>query len=222
MWQSLTLDDIRYQGNGLRINKVHLQQPYVRFIINRDMSTNFSDLVRAQPEREAPAAEGEPFGIRIGGISIADGSANFADFSLTPNFATGIEQLNGSIGTLDNQRTQAARVDLQGKVDRYAPVTIRGELTPFDPLNSLDIATSIADGSANSADVSLTPNLATGTEQLNGSIGPRDNQRTQAARVDLQGKVDRYAPVTIRGELTPFDPLNSLDIATSFKNVELT
>src|SRR5690606_17478870 len=76
------------------------------------------------------------------GISIADGSANFADFSLTPNFATGIEQLNGSIGTLDNQRAQAARVDLQGKVDRYAPVTIRGELTPFDPLNSLDIATS--------------------------------------------------------------------------------
>src|SRR5690606_6148846 len=142
MWQSLTLDDIRYQGNGLRINKGHLQKPYLRFIINRDMSTNFSDLVRAQPEREAPAAQCEPFGIRIGGISIADGSANIADFSLTRNFATVIEQLTRSIGTLDNQRTQAARVDLQGKVDRYAPVTIRGELTPFDPLNSLDIATS--------------------------------------------------------------------------------
>ena len=141
-WSSMDLNELHYRGSRLDIGRVALQQPYVRFIINRDMSTNFSDLVRAQPEREAPAAEGEPFGIRIGGISIADGSANFADFSLTPNFATGIEQLNGSIGTLDNQRTQAARVDLQGKVDRYAPVTIRGELTPFDPLNSLDIATS--------------------------------------------------------------------------------
>ena len=98
-WSSMDLNELHYRGSRLDIGRVALQQPSVRFIINRDMSTNFSDLVRAQPEREAPAAEGEPFGIRIGGISIADGSANFADFSLTPNFATGIEQLNGSIGT---------------------------------------------------------------------------------------------------------------------------
>lgn len=40
--------------------------------------------------------------------------------------------------------------------------------------------------------------------------------------MSIDGKVDRYAPVTIKGELTPFDPLDSLDIATSFKRVELT
>src|SRR5690606_10384135 len=44
----------------------------------------------------------------------------------------------------------------------------------------------------------------------------------QAASVDITGKVDRYAPVSIEGRLTPFDPLNSLDIATSFRQVELT
>ncbi|SES36236.1 protein of unknown function [Halopseudomonas bauzanensis] len=143
-WQSLQLDDLNYAGNSLSINKVSLQQPYVRFIINRDMSTNFSDLMVPQPAAPGSAASdsSDPFGIRIGGVSINNGSANFADFSLTPNFATGIEQLNGSIGTLDNQSKKAAAVDLNGKVDRYAPVTIKGRLTPFDPLNSLDIATS--------------------------------------------------------------------------------
>lgn len=40
--------------------------------------------------------------------------------------------------------------------------------------------------------------------------------------MDITGKVDRYAPVTIKGRLTPFDPLHSLDIATVFKQVELT
>ena len=141
-WKTLQLDELRYQGNSLSINRVALQQPYVRFIINRDMSTNFSNLVITQAD-SAPASQqpGDPFGIRIGGINISDGSANFADFSLTPNFATGIEQLNGSIGTLDNQSNKTAAVDLNGKVDRYAPVTIKGSLTPFDPLNSLDIAT---------------------------------------------------------------------------------
>ncbi len=141
-WQSLQLDEIDYRGDSLSIGKVNLQQPYVRFIINRDMSTNFSDLVVSQPAADTrDSTDSEPMAIRIGGIDIANGSANFADFSLRPNFATGIEQLNGHIGTLDNQSPKAAAVDLSGKVDRYAPVSIKGSLTPFDPLNSLDIAT---------------------------------------------------------------------------------
>jgi outer membrane protein OmpA-like peptidoglycan-associated protein len=40
--------------------------------------------------------------------------------------------------------------------------------------------------------------------------------------VDIQGNVDRYAPVSIKGSLMPFDPLKKLDIATAFKHVELT
>ena len=74
-------------------------------------------------------------------MDIADGSANFADLSLTPNFATAIQQLNGRIGTLDNQSSKPATVDIRGKVDRYAPVTIQGQLTPFSPLEQLDITT---------------------------------------------------------------------------------
>ncbi|MCY1501503.1 hypothetical protein D9M68_355810 [compost metagenome] len=99
----------------------------------------------ASPQKAAsaqPEAAGKPMGIRIGGIEIKDGSANFADFSLTPNFATAIQQLNGEIGTLDNRNPKPAKVAVNGKVDRYAPVTIKGSLNPFDPLDSLDIATS--------------------------------------------------------------------------------
>lgn len=141
-WQNMQLDDISYRDNNLSIGKVSLQQPYVRFIINRDMSTNFSDLLVPRPTAETiDTAGSEPMGLYIGGIAINDGSANFADFSLRPNFATGIEQLNGHIGTLDNQSPKTADIDLSGKVDRYAPVSIKGSLTPFDPLNSLDIAT---------------------------------------------------------------------------------
>nr|WP_231702303.1 DUF748 domain-containing protein [Halopseudomonas litoralis] len=44
-WQNMQLDNISYRDNNLSIGKVSLQQPYVRFIINRDMSTNFSDLL---------------------------------------------------------------------------------------------------------------------------------------------------------------------------------
>ncbi|MET1081398.1 MAG: DUF748 domain-containing protein [Pseudomonas sp.] len=143
-WQKLTLEGLDYRhGDSLSINSLALAQPYARFIINEDLTTNLSDLLVPQPPAAAtePTPEGRPLGIRIGEIKIADGSANFADFSLTPDFATAIQQLNGRIGTLDSRKTGAASVEIQGKVDRYAPVSIQGKVNPFDPLDSLDIAT---------------------------------------------------------------------------------
>lgn len=144
-WQQLVVEGLDYRhGEGLVIGKVDLQQPYARFVINEDLTTNVNDLIIAQPAapEAKPAEAGKPLPIRIGGIDIRNGSANFADFSLMPNFATAIQQLDGRIGTLDNQSPQAASVDIKGKVDKYAPVSIQGKLTPFDPMNSLDIATS--------------------------------------------------------------------------------
>ncbi|HLD68855.1 MAG TPA: DUF748 domain-containing protein, partial [Pseudomonas sp.] len=146
-WRKLLLEGLSYRhDDSLSIDSVQLAQPYARFIINEDLTTNLSDLVIPQPPEPAgqPApktASTPPLGIRIGEIRIADGSANFADFSLTPDFATAIQQLNGRIGTLDSRSSKPASVAIEGKVDRYAPVSIKGSLNPFDPLDSLNIAT---------------------------------------------------------------------------------
>lgn len=146
-WKQLDLGGLDYRhGDRLGIERVDLEQPYARFIINEDLSTNLNELIVKQPagnaaQAQSSAAAEKPLAIRIGEISLKDGSANFADFSLRPNFATAIQQLNGRIGTLDSTSSKPAPVDISGKVDRYAPVSIKGSLTPFDPLQSLDIAT---------------------------------------------------------------------------------
>jgi len=149
-WQQLVLEGLNYQhGDSLSIAKVNLQQPYARFMINDDRTTNIDDLLIPQPANndgksvaKPAASKDKPLGIHIGAIAINDGSANFADFSLTPNFATAIQQLNGQIGTIDSRQAKPANVDIKGKVDRYAPVTIKGSVNPFDPMAALDIATS--------------------------------------------------------------------------------
>ena len=144
-WQRLVVEGINYQhGESLSIDKVNLLQPYARFMINDDRTTNVDDLLipQAPDKSPKPASKDKPLGIRIGQIAINDGSANFADFSLTPNFATAIQQLNGQIGTIDSRQAKPASVDIKGKVDRYAPVTIKGSVNPFDPMAALDIATS--------------------------------------------------------------------------------
>ncbi|WP_339451833.1 DUF748 domain-containing protein [Pseudomonas sp. EA_5y_Pfl2_R50] len=149
-WQQVVVEGLNYQhGDSLSIDKVNLFQPYVRFMINDDRTTNIDDLLipqpadaGAKPAAAKTASNEKPLGIHIGAIAINDGSANFADFSLTPNFATAVQQLNGQIGTIDSRQAKPASVDIKGKVDRYAPVTIKGAVNPFDPMASLDIATS--------------------------------------------------------------------------------
>ncbi|NTV46701.1 MAG: DUF748 domain-containing protein [Chlorobiales bacterium] len=76
---------------------------------------------------------------RIGNVRVIDGSMNFSDLSLTPNFAVGIHYLNGSIKGLSSQQLTRADVDLTGKVDKYAPATIRGQINPLSENAFTDI-----------------------------------------------------------------------------------
>jgi uncharacterized protein involved in outer membrane biogenesis len=148
-WQRLLVEGLDYEhDDSLSIAKLTVQQPYARFMINENHTTNIDDLL-VPPAASTPSAtaakasiKSPPLGIRIAEVAIEDGSANFADFSLTPNFATAVQQLNGHIGTIDNRAGKAAPIDIKGKVDRYAPVFIAGSLDPFDPLARLDITTS--------------------------------------------------------------------------------
>ncbi len=157
-WQQLALEGLDYQhGKGLSITKVNMDQPYARFMINEDRTTNIDDLLIPQPadaatgktaaqpkaaKTQAAGKKENPLAIYVGEVNINNGSANFADMTLTPNFATAVQQLNGRIGTIDNRKPTPAPVNIEGKVDRYAPVTIKGSLNPFDPMASLDITTS--------------------------------------------------------------------------------
>jgi hypothetical protein len=78
----------------------------------------------------APATATAPAGMpmSIKKIVIQASEANFADLSVKPNFATGIQKLQGSVTGLTSQPKSRAHVDLHGSVDQYAPVSIVGDV----------------------------------------------------------------------------------------------
>ncbi len=86
----------------------------------------------------APPTEG-PMSIAIDDISIQEGSANYADLWIQPHFAVGIQTLNGYIRGLSSNPRAHAKVELNGKVDRYAPVRIWGETNPLAATAFTDI-----------------------------------------------------------------------------------
>jgi hypothetical protein len=61
-------------------------------------------------------------------IVLKAGQANFADLSVKPNFATGIQNLEGSVLGLSSKANSRAKVDIHGSVDAFAPVSISGEV----------------------------------------------------------------------------------------------
>ena len=56
---------------------------------------------------------------------------NFSDFFMRPNFSAEVQDLGGTIMGVSSAADSRARVDLQGKVGEFSPVSIAGELQPF-------------------------------------------------------------------------------------------
>jgi hypothetical protein len=82
--------------------------------------------------------------IGIARIEVHDGTANFTDHSVTPNFSTAIYGLKGSIVGLSSDPASRATVTLDGSVDRYAPVSIKGELNVLSAVTYTDITMSFS------------------------------------------------------------------------------
>ncbi|PWI32587.1 hypothetical protein DI392_14290 [Vibrio albus] len=153
-WKTMAMDSMQFdlQQQSLNIATIQLDEPYAKVLIAKDRRTNIGEIMARsdssatnetektsnqtsdKPETDvqvADTAKGPAFDLDIGKIEVRNGSAYFADYSLTPNFASGIEDLQGYINHLSSDPATRAEVALQGKVDRYAPVTLSGEVNPL-------------------------------------------------------------------------------------------
>jgi hypothetical protein len=135
-WGRLDLKRVDYREDppSVAINEIVARRPYIRMIIGPDRMTNMqhifgTDSLAAADSLQQDSTQTTP--TRIGQVRIIDGSMNFSDLSLTPNFVVAMEEMNGTIKGLSSEELDSAAVDLNGKVDKYAPVTISGLINPL-------------------------------------------------------------------------------------------
>lgn len=123
---------------SLELAEIVARRPYLRAIIGPDRITNFQNLFIS----DSTAADSlEPvMPAAIGHVRVSDGELNFSDLSLSPNFTVSILEMNGAIKGLSSEQLARAEVDLKGKVDKYAPVTISGQINPLSEQAFTDIA----------------------------------------------------------------------------------
>ena len=155
-WRSLALTGIDFSQHPdkLTIDRIIARQPYGKVVIAQDSSLNVTSVLSPQGASrlettecgtgcgdKKPAAQAA-FPIRIKTVQIIDGSATFADYSIEPSFAAGILELNGTVTGLSSNPASRAKVKLDGRVDKYAPVDIGGEVNLLSAAAYTDLAMS--------------------------------------------------------------------------------
>ncbi|MDB5986378.1 MAG: hypothetical protein JWR16_1431 [Nevskia sp.] len=167
-WRQLDVVGIDYQQTPqkLAIDRIALSVPYARVVIEQDRSLNVSHVInpkgdaaaapmpaapspanptskgKPQPKAATVAVAAKPMAMRINTISIDKGSANFADRSIEPQFATAIVGLVGKITGLSTDPASRAKLRIAGSVDKYAPVLISGEINPLAATKYADVSLS--------------------------------------------------------------------------------
>ncbi|HET9886962.1 MAG TPA: DUF748 domain-containing protein, partial [bacterium] len=150
-WKKLDLKKLEYdfKPNRTQIGAVVATQPFMRMVIDEQRISNMQRI--AVPEEQKPAAFRKPAVdssappvdpplTTIDLVQVNDGTLDFSDLSLQPNFRAGIKELNGTIKELSSVQTAHAAIDLKGNTGPHAPVTISGTINPLNSRGKTDLA----------------------------------------------------------------------------------
>lgn len=200
-WRSLAVTGIDFSHNPdrLDINRIVARQPYGKVVISQDRTLNVTKVL--SPEgAPAPAAEQEDTG--------QQGTAEKGEHSETKQASA--------------EKAPAKQDDSESKQAKAAakPAANAAASGPMFPVRIKTVQ--FIDGSANFADHSIDPSFATGILQLNGTVTGLSSDPSSRAKVKLDGKVDRYAPVDIGGEVNLLSAAVFTDLSMNFRNMELT
>ena len=185
-WKRLALrdTDLRWMNGAVQadLGRIALQDFYGRVIVQPDGRLNLAQLVRragetdasaslttpqdattataATPPPSAPSAPAQPPqpgpDLRWRSITVAGGQVDFTDLFIRPNYSARLTQLAGTVSAVAARQPEPADVQLAGKVDDAAPLTIQGRLHPLGPQLYTDLA-----GSAKGVELTrLTPYAA--------------------------------------------------------------
>jgi len=165
-WKSLFLGGIDFRLEPLAINvgEIALSDFYSKLILSEAGRLNVQDILRKPAGEAVPAPPiavpkaGEekvtvtptvaevkkpPVPIKIAKITLQNGTINFSDFFVKPNYTVNVAKLGGRVTGLSSVIDSVADMELRGSYANSAPVEIVGKLNPLTAKSFLDIKADI-------------------------------------------------------------------------------
>ncbi|MEM0912261.1 MAG: DUF748 domain-containing protein [Pseudomonadota bacterium] len=144
IWQNPAVEETEKDADSRALAEEQTQEQ------TQPTASESSDANSDESNTADTAEEQQPWSFNVPTITIADSEIDFMDESLPLQFRTVIGDMQGEILNISSDPQSSATVDIKGAVDKYAPVSLAGQLSPFgDPLaldlnlnfNSVDMAT---------------------------------------------------------------------------------
>jgi hypothetical protein len=163
-WQTLNFSGLEVstpsaaQPFAANLGNIDLKNFFAKVLLTKEGNLNLNQLATARqkagdpgkkaaktqappksPAAQAPAPSTTATApnIRIGRITFANGTVDFTDHFIQPNYATQITQLTGQVDPIKAGTLSA--VALHGKIERTAPLDITGQIDPLSKPISLAI-----------------------------------------------------------------------------------
>ncbi|HWK73205.1 MAG TPA: DUF748 domain-containing protein [Povalibacter sp.] len=201
-WRNLAVTGIDFtqNPNRLSIDRIVARQPYASVVISKNQTLNVTSVLNPGAAQEPPAKDEE-----------TEESAKQEKSADARTEQSGNAKIADSGKAAKSTAKKAAGVaESSQRADSQPPFPIRIKTVQF------------IDGSANFADYSIEPSFATGILGLSGTVVGLSSDPASRAKVKLDGKVDKYAPVDITGEVNLLSAAKYTDLSMDFRNMELT
>jgi hypothetical protein len=91
-------------------------------------------------ESKLAATQTNAFQIKIDEVALENAAFHFTDESVEPHVESAVEEFNGSVKGLTSDMNTVAVVDFAGKVNKYAPFSIKGKINPLASDLFVDVA----------------------------------------------------------------------------------
>jgi Domain of Unknown Function (DUF748) len=197
-WKELRIEDLLYRSKpqSLRVKTVTLIEPYARVIIFPDRNTNIKEVLT--PADTKPPPEKRDAEVGAGATAVAATAA--------PSPPPRAAQKTKSKGTV--------------AADKNAP-----RAPPAAPLTPFPVsigAVRFVNATLNYTDLWIKPSFSVGIQTLNGAVTGLSSDPKSRAKVELNGKVERYSPAHIGGELNVLSAALYTDITMGLKDIDLT
>ncbi|MDF2447032.1 MAG: hypothetical protein K0S46_2268 [Moraxellaceae bacterium] len=155
-WKRLAASGIdwRLAPGRLAIREIEAERPFMRVIVGADKTINLSRVLVAgdattpaevKPTTGPAVADSPAYPLRVDRIRLRNGAMLFADLTLKPQFATGIQSLNGDITGISSDPAARATIRLKGRVDQYGRADIGGTMSPLASDRFTDIKIGFSD-----------------------------------------------------------------------------
>jgi hypothetical protein len=152
-WQGLEFQDKRGKAMQIRVGQSTLSDFYARMIVSESGRLNLQDVVGKRPQAsdgvKAAAPAPLPAEVYIGPSKLVNGRINFSDHFIKPNYSAALSELNGQLGGFASGtgegQVQMADLNLTGKAQGSALLTVKGQISPLAKPLALDVQANVRD-----------------------------------------------------------------------------